>query len=1171
MNDIIFSELEKNSEYSRIRELLTGTGNDTVCVNGICRPLMRPFLRTVTADLMSDDRNVMIVCATDIDAASYCDYLISCGIDALYYPSRDYNFTNAVTSRDYENYRLEVLGKLFGNKGKTVICTGLVACLQKTIDRERFRQYSLVIDHSSEIDTEKLSSDLIRMGYTRVSTVEGIGQFAVRGGIIDVYSTDGNPYRIELFGDEIDRIGYFATDSQRSTGNVDGCAYIFPAHEIITDSETVEMIRNCIDRTEKYIMTEDDSIGSEKERKLQMIHDASVSLLNDTDICNIDLFIPSLSNVSTSLIENFDGALILTDPSKAEKEFDNYTKYLKDEIHRFYYGLSGSVSYGFLYDYENIGRMTDRNVCLVIDSFINRYDFKVDHRAEITSKSDTLEKKNIISLTEILNRNMKDGVITVVFCGSDRRKNGLLHDLIESRIAVADIDGTKKTGNDPSVIYVTSDEIREGFLLGSSSVEFVDFSISVYKKKRRTKRGFGKFDDSNTRKVSFYTDLKEGDYVVHAEYGIGIYRGLQNITVAGISRDYISIQYAGSDKLFMPVDQLDNVYKYINLSSDSSGIRLSSMGNDEWKRKRSKAKKIAEDIAKDLLELYRKRNQATGISFYEDDEMAADFASTFPYEETDGQMSAIEDVRRDMESVHPMNRLICGDVGYGKTEVALRAAFKAVLTGKQVAVLVPSTILAMQHYNTFVSRMSQFPVKVEMLSRMVPARQVTNIRKRLREGDVDILIGTHMILSDNTEYRDLGLIVIDEEQKFGVKQKEKLKKKAINADILTLTATPIPRTMNMALGGLVDMSMLEEAPENRKPVKTFVMEYDPETIKDAINRELRRSGQVYYLYNRIDGIYNCAAKVQRMFPDARIEVAHGRMDEDHLEDVWTDLRENNIDILVCTSLIESGVDVPNVNTLIIENADRYGLSQLHQIRGRIGRSERRAYAYLTYKKNKEVSDTADRRLRTISEFTEFGSGYKIAMRDLEIRGAGNILGAEQHGQIESVGYDLFMKLINESVQEAEGKTVEEKKDCSIDVKVSAFIPNYYIEEPEQRIDIYKKISQIENEENYDDIIDELCDRFGEPSKEVLNLCRIAYLKSLAIKCGIKKVKEELEKGIISFEFYELGDEMLKKIISCAGIFNLSGSNPENRIIAVKLTDKNKIDYVSDFLEMLTEK
>ena len=631
--------------------------------------------------------------------------------------------------------------------------------------------------------------------------------------------------------------------------------------------------------------------------------------------------------------------------------------------------------------------------------------------------------------------------------------------------------------------------------------------------KRRATR---KKQASAKERILSYADLTPGDYVVHDTHGIGVFVGIKTLDgYDGCRRDFLHIKYADNGVLYVPCDRLDSISKYIGAGAENGTVRLNKMGSAEWGRSKARAKAAAKEMAAELIDLYAKRLRRPGIAFSEDDDLQSQFESAFEYEETDGQLEASNDIKRDMCSSHPMDRLLCGDVGFGKTEVALRAAFKAAADGYQTAVLVPTTILALQHYQTILSRMRGFAVTVDMLSRFRSGKQQTETLRKLKRGDVDIIVGTHRLLSDDVEFKKLGLIIVDEEQRFGVAHKEKLKKMSETADVLTLTATPIPRTLNMAISGIRDMSILDEAPIDRLPPQTYVLEYDDMIIAEALKKELRRGGQVFYLHNDTETIQNCAAKLKEMCPEANVVAAHGKMDKEELSDIWRDVINGSIDILVCTTIIETGVDVPNANTLIIENADKLGLSQLHQIRGRIGRSNRRSYAYFTYKPYKALSEIAEKRLSAIREYTEFGSGFKIALRDLEIRGAGDILGAEQHGHIDSVGYDMYIKLLNEAVLEEKGEVIQPVKECTVNVQYSAYIPKSYIGSDSLRIEMYKKISHITSPDDLDDVADELFDRFGEFPGLVDNLLYISLLRALGCSLDVERIDQRDGKIVLT--------------------------------------------------------
>ena len=656
------------------------------------------------------------------------------------------------------------------------------------------------------------------------------------------------------------------------------------------------------------------------------------------------------------------------------------------------------------------------------------------------------------------------------------------------------------------LIYLTTSNLR-GFDLINSKVTLVSMKRDTGRailRRRKQQRMIKKMGGSGERLMS-YADLSVGDYVVHANYGIGLFLGIETITALGVTKDYITIQYAGTDKLQVPCDKLDMIGKYIGDRDKEGKVKLSKMGGADWTRAKSKAKSAARDIAKNLIELYAKRQKSPGFAFSEDSDLELSFADAFMFEETDSQLRAISEIKADMMRSCPMNRLLCGDVGFGKTEVALRAAFKAIMGGKQVAILVPTTILALQHYQTAISRFRGYPVTVEMLTRFKKPKEQAQILRKTARGEVDILIGTHKLFSKNLQFRDLGLLVVDEEQRFGVAQKEKLKEFFVGVDVLTLTATPIPRTLNMAMNGISDISLLDEAPEERRPVQTYVMEHDNAIIYDAIRRALARGGQVLYLYNKVETIEFVADTLQTEMPDARVAFAHGQMDKEELEDVWQLLVRGELDILVCTTIIETGVDLPSANTLIIEDADRFGLAQLHQIRGRVGRSERQAYAYFTYRPGKSLSEIAERRLEAIREFAEFGAGFKIALRDLEIRGAGNLLGPEQHGYIDAVGYDLYCKILNEAILEEKGEYQPPKEEALIDMKISAHIPPTYIPSEADRMEMYKKISLIRCEEDRVDVMDELCDRFGEMPRVTERLLLVAATRAMATEIGVMKI------------------------------------------------------------------
>ncbi|MBQ8399675.1 MAG: transcription-repair coupling factor, partial [Clostridia bacterium] len=706
-------------------------------------------------------------------------------------------------------------------------------------------------------------------------------------------------------------------------------------------------------------------------------------------------------------------------------------------------------------------------------------------------------------LCEDLRGYMSGGYRVKLICETETSADHLEKMLVNSGFG-AYKDTDQRVQREASVALVWGQSIPGFELTHSKYVCLTELQTDAVRK-RSSRVSSKRKKDKNLQRILSYADMSVGDYVVHDIHGIGQYMGMSSLTVEGVRKDFLKIKYAGKDMLYLPCGQLDKISKYIGKGAEEGELKLSKMGGADWKKVKIKAKLSAQNMAKQLIGLYAARMKKDGISFPKDDEMQREFESAFEYEETDCQLSAVEDVKRDMEGRVPMDRLLCGDVGYGKTEVAMRAAFKAVSGGYQVAILVPTTILCMQHYRTLLSRMRGFPVSVDMVCRFRSAKEIEESLRKLRRGETDIIVGTHRLLSKDVEFKKLGLLIIDEEQRFGVTHKEKLKELSKNVDVLTLSATPIPRTMNMALSGIRDMSVLDEAPVDRLPVQTFVLEHDDGVIFEAIRREFRRGGQVFYLCNSIEVMPDRAGKLQREFPDMRVEIANGQMDKDRLSDIWEEMIRGEIDILVSTTIIETGVDVPNANTLIIERADKLGLSQLHQIRGRVGRSSRRAYAYFTYPAGRELREISEKRLSAIRDFTEFGAGFRIAMRDMEIRGVGNLLGAEQHGHMESIGYDLYMKLLSEAVSEEKGEKIEKRTECSVDLPVDAYVPEEYIPNANQRIDAYKKISLIENAEDLSDVYDELLDRYGEVPQTVLNILTISYVRALGSKAGISKI------------------------------------------------------------------
>ena len=1124
-NDLLLQIIHDSREYRGLAESLAASRRRAKqrpsAVTGLSEGAAPLFLESLAADEIGAGRRVLILFANEKDALETANRLSADGIKAYHLPARDYNFNNTTASREYEHGRLLVLSEMLFSDDAFVICATAEAALQITVPPEELIHLTYSIKQDSPLDLERFASVLSRGGYRRVELCEGAGQFAVRGGIVDVYPPAESPYRIELFGDEIDRMGTFDPQSQRFVDFTESDLLIPPAREIVLTPERCELIVSAIDKQIKKIIKE----GTDT-RTVELLRAERADITESADCGFLDKYIPVIYPEADCFFDYFDGLMVINDTTAVRDRANAAAELLAQSVldmlkaGEIYSKATGT----YVNDFSRVEVAAGVLPTVLLDPFAKnhpgmvpeaRYDFATRHIPPYAS--------NMALLSEDLSRFVDGGYRCAVLTANEAEAKNIAAKLTEEGYSAApcngrrDFFGEKKKKYPVAVLYGDS---FPGFELISARFALLDYSGVSSGTQRLLSRRKGAKYKKKTQSILSYSDLEVGDFVVHEAYGIGQYMGIENLTVDGISRDYVKISYQGTDKLFLPVDQLDLVSKYIGAGADGA-VKLSKMGGSDWTRAKAKASQSAKEMAKELIELYARRRRAKGIAYPPDDDMTAQFYSAFEYDETESQLAAIEDVRKDMEASYPMERIVCGDVGYGKTEVALRAAFKAVNGGKQVAILVPTTILAYQHFQTALSRFRGFPVSIDMLSRFRTKAQQEESLRKLRRGETDIIIGTHRIISKDIEFHDLGLVIIDEEQRFGVAQKEKLKEIAIGADILTLTATPIPRTLNMAMGGIMDMSLLDDVPGLRSPVQTYVMEHDDAIIAEAIRRELRRGGQVFYLNNNIEYLYTLSAKLSKELPDARIAVAHGRMDREDLEEIWAALVRGEVDVLVCTTIIETGVDISNANTLIIENADRFGLSQLHQIRGRVGRSSRRAYAYFTYPKMKQLSEIADKRLRAMKEYAAFGAGFKIALRDLEIRGAGNLLGSQQHGHMEAVGYDMYIKLLEEAVLEEKGEEKKVREDCSVNVRADAYLPKGYIRDSAQRMEMYRKIARIQREEDFSDMIDELCDRFGEPPRAAMNLCRIALVRGLGITAGMKKVEERERELVLTSEHPDL--------------------------------------------------
>ena len=1140
-----------------------------VFVSGLSEAARNVFLIGSARDVTAAGTPALFIFSDDREAERAADEMEALGVEALFYPSKDYNFNNVTVSRENECARLRVLSAVSEAKSPFAVCAGVHAALQITLGKEAIDALSVTVGPDGTVDLPDLIDRLMTAGYKRVEMVEGPGQFAVRGGIIDVYPTRGEAIRVELFGDEVDRLGNFDVMTQRFTDFLNGPVTVPPAREIlIGDSDRDELLRLLRLYKKKLMRTTGDT------RALQVIDSEINSLSERIELDSADKYIPILLREGTSLAELFRGTVFLIGPGDLKERADAASLLLDGTLTSMIGQgelFTSFDSSGYVRPYSVLEKKEPGRVPVFITGVMRNAEAASRGAASFVFDSRHIPayKRNTELFFEDVSNCVAGGYVVGVAFATENERREVTGKLVSDGISVAPFDGEKlpEPQGKRGIVVTAKTAAQGGFELVASKHVFLDFSGFGDRRVAMKRKLNKKIAKGSAEAIMSYADLEVGDFVVHAAYGIGQFRGIENLTVGGVSRDYVKIDYAGGDNLFLPVDQLDLVSKYIGAGSDDGTVKLSKMGGADWNRARTRAKAATREMAKELIALYAERRRTKGTAFEPDDEMSREFASTFEYEETDGQLSAIEDVRRDMEQPYPMDRLICGDVGYGKTEVALRAAFKAVMSGKQVAVLVPTTLLAYQHYNSFASRLRSFPVSVDMISRFRTRSEQQSTLRRLRRGDLDIIIGTHRLISKDVEFHDLGLVVVDEEQRFGVAQKEKLKKISVGADVLTLTATPIPRTLNMAMGGIVDMSLLDEAPGQRLPVQTYVLEYDEVIIYEAIRRELRRQGQVFYLYNRVEGIYGVARRIAEAIPEASVAVAHGKMDRDELEEIWESIIKGEIDVLVCTTIIETGVDIPNANTLIIENADLYGLSQLHQLRGRVGRSGRRAYAYFTYRRNKSITDIAEKRLSAIKEYAEFGAGYKIALRDMEIRGAGNLLGAEQHGHMEAIGYDLYMKLLSEAVIEEKGEMIPVKKECAVSVNLDAYLSKSYIPSAPQRMEIYKKLARISCDEDAEDMIDEICDRFGEPGRIAMNLVRIALIRAKGSNLGITKIEER--EGSVRFFPEEIDPEAVMRLAGTMprGYVKILPGNPP--FFTCRLTKGAEIaEFITDILNKL---
>ena len=1042
-------------------------------------------------------RPILIITYNEIKAKKMLEDLKYFMKNIDYFPRREIvAYDYEVESKDIPYERIEVLNKIKENKTDIVITT-VEALMQKMISKELLYKYVIQFKIGDTYDLETIKQNLILLGYERNDLVENKGQFSIRGGIVDIGLSEKQGIRIEFWGDEVDSIRYFNIASQRSTEMVQE-VLIKPAHEFIV--ENIEDV--CKKIEQKY----------NEQSDIEMIRNGSY-------ISKIDKYFNEFYEEQNTFLDyiNKNYIIFIDENSKIEARKNNIildnNNLIKSliEKEKFIPETIKNIS-GFEYDLKNMQTIYLQESDLYTHQ--NRYEFRYRTINFFKSEIDIV----IADIKTYINDNKK----IIILGGTQNTCKKILNLLNDRQIPHKYAEKIENVKN--GEVIVTLGSISSGFECYDLKLVVINMSEGLEQVAKR-KKSSNAFKEA--QKV-VYADLKPGDYVVHKSHGIGEFIGINTITADKVTKDYIKIKYKDEDILYVPTSSLDTVRKYIGTGDKEP--RLNRLGSKEWENTKNRVKNNLREVAKDLIELYAKRQKMQGFAFSKDNEWQKQFEDEFPYQETDDQLRCIEEAKKDMEQAKPMDRLLCGDVGYGKTEVAIRLAFKAVMDQKQVAYLVPTTVLANQQYEEFKTRMSEFAINVELLNRFRTTKEQENVIKKLKLGEIDIVIGTHRILSKDVEFKDLGLLIIDEEHRFGVKDKEKIKQLKNSVDVLTMTATPIPRTLHMSILGIRDMSVIYEPPQNRRPVQTYVLEYDDEVVKEAITREIERNGQVFYLYNKVEGIEKKANEVSKLVPEAKVGFAHGKMTGKELEQIMMDFIQKKIDVLVCTTILESGIDIPNANTIIVENADRLGLAQLYQIRGRVGRSDRQAYAYITYKREKLLSEVADKRLKAIKEFTEFGSGFKIAMRDLEIRGAGSLLGEIQHGHMEQVGYDTYCRLLDEVVKEMKGIEVKEEQDIQLDIDVSSYIPDNFIESNSQKIEIYQNIALCRTEEDIQNVIDEIIDRYGHMPEELENLIEIARIKNLCKEANVLKISQRKDKAVFYFDKSKFNPEIVDKLI-----------------------------------------
>lgn len=1128
------------------------------------------YARYYTMDCLGTDRVKLIVTYNEDRAKEIVDAYAFFDRNVMYYPAKDVLFYNAdIHGHTILRQRMEVVKGILEQTVSTVVVS-VDALLNKLVPLEEIQKNIVTFRSGETLDLEKMKKKLVSLGYERNDWVDGVGQFAIRGGILDIFPMSSEcPYRVELWGEDIDSIRSFDVESQRSIENVEELS-VYPAAEMILDEDRVQTGLKKIQKEHKaYAKQLKAQFKTEEYARINR----AVEALKEELSCfhsamGVDGYIGSFYETLDSFLSYMPQSvqIFIDEPERVLSRAEAcQIEFRESMVSRLEGGYMLPSQADILFDYKEIaGKIAGKDTILFSILAKEESIFEPKTKVAFETKMVPTYRHNFEMLLKDIRRWKQEEYRIVLFCPSATRGERFADNLRNQDVNCFFSDDKDRILA-ASEMMITSGRLKSGFSV--PQIKLVVLTEGDIFGQKKTKKRIKRKPLYSGEKINSFDDLNIGDYVVHEKHGLGIYRGIEKIEVDQVTKDYISIEYSGGSKLFILASQLDLIQKYA--SKDSRRPKLNKLGGNEWEKTKSKVRGQVNVIAKELVELYAIRQSKQGYAFSEDTIWQKEFEEMFPYEETDDQLRAISETKKDMQSTKIMDRLICGDVGYGKTEVAIRAAFKAVQDGKQVAYLVPTTILAQQHYNTFKERMQDYPIEIGVLSRFLSAKEQRQTLDKLKKGQVDIIIGTHRLLSKDLDYSNLGLLIIDEEQRFGVTHKEKIKQIKKDVDVLTLTATPIPRTLHMSLIGIRDMSLLEEPPVDRKAIQTYVLEYNPELIKEAVSRELARGGQVYYVYNRVNTIADVAADLAKMMPDVRVSYAHGQMKEKELEDVMMAFINKEIDVLVTTTIIETGLDISNANTMIIHDAENYGLSQLYQLRGRVGRSNKTAYAFLMYRRDKMLKETAEKRLKAIREFTDLGSGFKIAMRDLEIRGAGNLLGEDQSGHMAAVGYDLYCKMLNDAILRQKGEKKEETFTTSIEIPVDAYIPATYVKNEMTKLELYKRISGIWTQEDYEDMLDELTDRFGEPPTEVLHLMTIAKLKAQAHDAYIAsiiykddKVHIEMAQGV-RVKMEDL-DGFITKYQNNIRVVN--GENPGFVIDLEKKSLKKFIDQLSSIIQ-----